>query len=236
MMQTGASPTTQGLLFDKDGTLFGFQATWGGWCADLIRKLAPDAPDVQADLARRLHLDLDRRIFLPGSSVIAGTLWESVSLMLPALEGWTADALHGVILEDSMSVAPVEAVPLAPLLQRFTQAGLLLGVATNDSETPARAQLAALDLEDRFAFIAGADSGFGAKPEPGQCLAFAETHGLDPASVAMIGDSTHDLRAGKLAGMQTVAVLTGVAEADELAPEADVVLEDIGHLPEWLGL
>jgi phosphoglycolate phosphatase len=34
--------------------------------------------------------------------------------------------------------------------------------------------------------------------------------------------------------MQTVAVLTGVAEADELAPLADVVLPNIGHLPDWL--
>ena len=34
----------------------------------------------------------------------------------------------------------------------------------------------------------------------------------------MVGDSTHDLRAGRAAGMRTVAVLTGLAGADELAP------------------
>jgi len=34
--------------------------------------------------------------------------------------------------------------------------------------------------------------------------------------------------------MQTVGVLTGPASADVLAPHADAVLPDIGHLPGWL--
>ena len=50
----------------------------------------------------------------------------------------------------------------------------------------------------------------------------------------MVGDSTHDLRAGRAAGMQTVGVLTGTSLADELWPLADAVLPDIGHLPAWV--
>jgi phosphoglycolate phosphatase len=50
----------------------------------------------------------------------------------------------------------------------------------------------------------------------------------------MVGDSRHDLEAGRSAGMRTVAVLTGIAGAAELAPLADVVLTDIGALPDWL--
>ena len=58
--------------------------------------------------------------------------------------------------------------------------------------------------------------------------------GLDPARVAMVGDSRHDLEAGRAAGMRTVAVLTGVARREDLEPHADVVLADIGALPGWL--
>ena len=47
-------------------------------------------------------------------------------------------------------------------------------------------------------------------------------------------DRTHDLIAGRAAEMQTIAVLTGVAGADELAPFADVVFPDIGHIAGWL--
>ncbi|MEH6752099.1 MAG: HAD hydrolase-like protein, partial [Paracoccaceae bacterium] len=50
----------------------------------------------------------------------------------------------------------------------------------------------------------------------------------------MVGDSHHDLLAGRRAGMQTLGVLTGTALAADLAPMADAVLPDIGHIPAWL--
>ena len=36
--------------------------------------------------------------------------------------------------------------------------------------------------------------------------------------------------------MTTVGVLTGLATRADLAPHADVVLDDIAALPAWLGL
>ena len=65
-------------------------------------------------------------------------------------------------------------------------------------------------------------------------LAFARAFDLDPRRVAMVGDSLHDLSAGRAAGMRTVGVLTGPARRADLAPLADVVLENIGDLPAWL--
>ena len=62
-----------------------------------------------------------------------------------------------------------------------------------------------------FDFVAGCDSGWGGKPAPGQLLAFVAQCGLTPARVAMVGDSKHDLDAGRAAGMAAVAVLTGMA-------------------------
>ena len=105
---------------------------------------------------------------------------------------------------------------------------------TNDSEFAARAQLRSAGVERHFTFVAGFDSGFGAKPAPGPLLAFAEQAGLDPSRVAMVGDSLHDLHAGRAAGMQTLGVLTGTALAHDLAPHADVVFDHIGHIPGWL--
>ena len=112
--------------------------------------------------------------------------------------------------------------------------GLRLGLATTDTELPARRHLAAAGVLEMFDFIAGCDSGWGGKPAPGQLLAFAAHLGMDPRQAAMVGDSTHDLKAARAAGMQAVAVLTGVAEAAELAPHADVVLPDIGGIAAWL--
>ena len=122
------------------------------------------------------------------------------------------------------------------MLQRFRDAGLKLGVATNDAEAPARAHLQTARISSAFDFVVGSDSGYGAKPATGQLLAFCDQVGVAPERTAMVGDSTHDLEAGRSAGMRTIAVLTGLAEAQNLAPFADVVFPDIGHIPDWIGL
>ena len=81
----------------------------------------------------------------------------------------------------------------------------------------------------------GCDSGWGGKPAPGQLLEFLRRFNLTPSRVAMVGDSRHDLDAGRAAGMHAVAVLTGMAVRDDLTDHADVVLDDISALDGWIG-
>jgi phosphoglycolate phosphatase len=226
----------RGLVFDKDGTLFDFHATWAAWTAGLIDELAAGAPASAARLADRLGFDLAGARFEQGSPMIAGTMEVVIDAVLGALPHLDETALRRMIIETSAAAPQVEAAPLAPLLDRLRGAGLRLGLATNDSEAPALAHLGRAGVLDRFDFVAGYDSGHGAKPGPGQLLAFCAATGLPPAACAMIGDSTHDLDSGRAAGMTTIAVLTGPASRDDLAPHADVVLPDIAHLPAWLGL
>jgi phosphoglycolate phosphatase len=71
-------------------------------------------------------------------------------------------------------------------------------------------------------------------PDPDPLCAFAQKVEVTVDQVVMVGDSTHDLIAGQRAGMQTIGVLTGMADAATLAPHADVILPDIGHIPDWL--
>ncbi len=223
-----------GILFDKDGTLFDFHTTWGNWTAGLVNELAGGDPAQAALLADRIGYELDRRQFRRDSIVIASTPPEIADALLPALPGWDKDALIDLMNTRAAAAPQAEAVPLAPLLTRLRQRGLRLGVATNDAEGPARAHLRAAGVEDAFDFIAGSDSGHGAKPGPGMVLAFARALGLDLAEVLMVGDSRHDLAAGQAAGCRKLAVLTGPALAGDLAPFADAVLPDIGRLPGWL--
>ena len=44
----------QGVLFDKDGTLFDFNATWGNWTERLIETETAGRPAERARLARIL--------------------------------------------------------------------------------------------------------------------------------------------------------------------------------------
>lgn len=221
------------LLFDKDGTLFDFRISWGRWASGFLASLASD-PDHAVRLGRAIGFDASTQTFAPDSPVIAATAADIAAALLPHLPGMTLTDLTDLI-DDTAGSAPMsEAVPLRPLLTLLRGRGLRLGVATNDSEAPARQHLAAHSITDCFDFIAGYDSGHGAKPGPGMCLAFAAACGLAPGRVAMVGDSRHDLQAGRAAGMRTIAVLTGIAQPADLEALADVVLPDIGALPAWL--
>lgn len=223
----------RGIIFDKDGTLFDFRQSWGGWAARLLREIAADEAQARR-MGQAIGYDLDTNAFASDSPVIAGTPDEVAEILLPYLPGVS----HGVLVTEMNRLAAraemAQAVPLTPLLTALRDRGLKIGLATNDAEGPARAHLAAHGITELFDFVAGFDSGHGGKPEPGMLLAFAKAMGLEPASVVMVGDSAHDLIAGRAAGMRTVAVLTGIAVAEELVGYADIVLPDIGGLGGWI--
>lgn len=222
------------VLFDKDGTLFDFEATWVAWARAFLLRVSGGDQAMAARLGRGIGFDLNRSRFATDSVVIAGTAGEVADALLPLLLDYDRPGLIRMLNEEAAQAPQAEAVPLAPLLDGLRAMGLRLGVATNDAEQPARAHLGAAGVLDRFDFVAGFDSGHGSKPEPGQLLAFADRMEVEPARVAMVGDSLHDLAAGRAAGMVTVAVLTGPATHGVLARKADIVLPDIGHLPAWL--
>lgn len=224
----------RGLLFDKDGTLFDFHATWSAWARTFLTELAGGDAARAAVLGRAVGFDTAKALFDPDSPIIAGTPGEIAEALLPHLPGTSAPVLVARMNAAAATAPMVEAVPLAPLLEGLRRLGLRLGVVTNDSEVPARSHLVRVGVEQHFDFVAGFDSGFGVKPGPGALLTFADRFGLAPAEVAMVGDSRHDLAAARAAGMRPVAVLTGLAGEEDLAPYAEAVLPDIGHLPGWL--
>lgn len=222
-----------GILFDKDGTLFSFTATWSVWARGFLDRLVGGDHARAREIGAAIGFDYDSATFSRSSVVVAHTPDHIAKALLPYVDMDQA-ALEGFLNAEAAKVPQAPAVPLVPLLGGFRAQGLVLGMATNDAEAPARAHLQAAEITGFFNFIAGYDSGFGGKPGPGMCLGFAKAMGLDAHRVVMVGDSLHDLHAGRAAGMQVVAVLTGLAQADELAPHADIVLPDIGHLPAWL--
>jgi phosphoglycolate phosphatase len=227
--------TVRGIVFDKDGTLFDFQTTWAAVTGRMLSVLAGGDPGLEARLAEAAGYDLGERKLLPGSVIVAATVVESADALLSAMPRGTD---RGRVIETMIRLAEtapqIEAVPLVPLFDGFRARGLALGIATNDGEDPARVHLDRAGVLGHMDFLAGYDSGHGAKPGPGQLLAFCAATGLSAETVLMVGDSRHDLMAGQAAGMRTVGVLTGLATADDLAGEATVVLDHIGHLPEWL--
>jgi phosphoglycolate phosphatase len=193
--------------------------------------------DVLEELMRVSQYVEEERRFLAtsplvaGSSVQYGPLWAAVLAReaSPALYA-EIDGLFGHFgLERLVPVGDPAAVA-AELAAR----GFRLGLATNDAERAARDQARALGIAGRLAFVAGYDSGFGAKPDPGMVLAFAQSIGCRPGETALVGDSLHDLHAARAAGAVAIAVLSGPlgqAARAELAPHADLVIDTLSDLP-----
>lgn len=233
-MVNDLSGKVDGLLFDKDGTLIDFHGTWDAWAAEIIEHLADGDTDLRDKIAGVIDFDLGLGRLMPESIAIAETNRDISQAVADVLPGRHVDEVEQFLVISGANAPVVPVLPLGPYLSALTAQGLILGLLTNDSEFGARAHLKTMDIEAHFDFIAGFDSGFGAKPAPEPLLHFASAHGLTPARVAMVGDSVHDLMAGRAAGMQTIGVLTGPAEEQHLAPHADVIFPDIGHIPEWL--
>ena len=222
----------EAIIFDKDGTLFGFQDTWSVWARAVLEELTETDAEKQA-AATAIGFDLRADAFLTDSVVIAGTAADIDRALQPILPQRSniIEVLDGIAAQTPQAPVP-ELHATLDILRRDHELGLM----TNDSEVPARAHLAQVGIADRFSFVAGYDSGFGAKPDPGPLLAFSNAVGIQPRQTLMVGDSRHDLAAGRAAGMGTVGVLTGVAEAADLADLADVILPDIRGIAAWLGL
>jgi phosphoglycolate phosphatase len=232
--------TIRGILFDKDGTLFDFQATWQRVIEAVLDTLAPDH-ETWSRMARSGGYDPVRGRFLPGSPVVAGTTSEIAQLWSGFRPDLGAARIERILddtgldtLADPTALFPT-AADLPGLLAGLRTSGYALGIATHDSEQGARIQLGAVGACSAFDFIAGYDSGHGLKPGPGMLLAFAAAADLVPASIAMVGDSRHDLEVAHGAGAaMAIGVLTGPASREDLAPYADHILPSIEHLPALL--
>lgn len=91
------------------------------------------------------------------------------------------------------------------------------------------------DLVKYFDVIVTGLSAKHTKPYPDPILLAAQKMGVEPEECLMIGDTTVDMRAGKSAGAQTVGVLCGFGEEDELVRMgADMILKSTTELTDVL--
>lgn len=233
-MKAGA---IRAILFDKDGTLVDFQRTWGPAVRAVMRQLASgDNAAYERLAAASRFVEADQR-FLPDSPLIAeptsvyGALW-AAALGRPANAAFFAEIDR--LLCDATTRHLAAIGDPKTLLRSLAARGYRLGMVTNDAEVTARAHARKLGLDDVLEFIAGYDSGFGAKPDPGPVLAFAQAVGVPASETAVVGDSVHDLAAARAAGAIAIGVLTGPALSAILAPHADALLASPAELAAWL--
>lgn len=225
----------RGVLFDKDGTLFDFNATWGAFCNRMLDRLAANDEALKDQLAAAVGYDRNGGGFLAGSLIVNASSGEVDAVWADLVPAVTLAEVE-VMTREEMQNLPVSPIcDLAALMHELRNAGMRVGVATNDYEQGATLQLTKVGALEAFDFVCGSDSGSGRKPGPGMINTFCEKMGLTPAQVAFVGDSTHDLHCGQNAGVGArIGVLTGPANKGDLEALASVVLNSIADLPGYL--
>lgn len=122
------------------------------------------------------------------------------------------------------------------LLKQLTSKGIKLGLLTS-SWKYALMPLEQEGLLPYFSVVITKEDGYPAKPKPDGLIACLEQIDAKPSESIIVGDSPVDIKAGKATGVQTIGVMSGIADRATLAAEGpDMILNHVGDLLTVFGL
>jgi phosphoglycolate phosphatase len=226
-------PAISAILFDKDGTLLDYARSWLPVNRAVAMLAAQDNADLADHLLQACGMDPVSGHVVPDSLLAAGNTVEIADGLIAA-----GGTLGREMLIREMDIAfargAEHSVPVTDLLAFFTrlkERGLKTGIASSDNEKSIRATAERFGFARLVDFVAGYDSGYGCKPEPGMALAFCQAVGVRPENTAMVGDNNHDMHMGRTAGCGLViGVLTGTGSRGSLSTASDHVLDNITQI------
>jgi phosphoglycolate phosphatase len=230
----------KGILFDKDGTLVDFQATWFAIGDRLALQAAGGDRSAADRLLEIAGYDFDHHCFKADSVFAAGTNADIVALWYPEVKPAERAAMTVDFDRITAEEGALQSVALPGACEAvgvLRSSGLKLGVVTNDSTGGAEKTLAALGIAQLFDAAYGYDAVARPKPAPDAVQAFCDLTGLKPSQVAIIGDNRHDLEMARASGAGlAIGVLSGTGTRESLTPMADVVLNSVADVPALLKL
>lgn len=217
----------QALCFDVDGTL---SDTDDQYAARFARLLTPVRTFLPGRDPQRAARWLVMRLEAPGNLAIGIPDTLGLDDDLHRLSEWlrrkrlTGRKPHHFELIDGVRTTLEALRPHYPMT-----------VVTARGPRGTLAFLEQFDLGGFFSGVASSQTSPRTKPHPDPIYWSANTMGVPPAACLMIGDTTVDIRAGRAAGAQTVGVLSGFGEEDELRRAgADEILPSVADLPALL--
>jgi len=223
MRPTPPPPTLRTVLLDLDGTL-----------ADTAPDLAYALNRLREEEGRApLPYEVIRAAVSHGSSALVRLGFGDVTdeTAFAALRQRLLDRYHRHLARDTRLFAGMDA-----LLQYVEDNGLNWGVVTNKPAFLTDPLMAALGLAARAACIVSGDTTAYCKPHPEPLLHACRLAGSAAAECVYIGDAERDIRAGRAAGMHTLAATFGyLGEADR--PQewgADALVDDPAAIIRWL--
>ncbi len=208
-------------VFDCDGTLVDSQA-------NICR--AMEEAFLLADIPAPPHAAIRRIVGLSLVEAIRALLPHADDAQHRRMAADYKDAFFRLRTSGAMTEEPLFE-GIAGVIDRLTDDGWRLGVATGKSDRGLAHILAHHGLSDRFVTLQTADR-HPSKPDPAMLLAAMDEAGAEPHMTAMIGDTSFDMAMAKAAGARAIGVAWGYHDVHDLVDGgADVVADRVAALP-----
>ncbi|WP_326686784.1 MULTISPECIES: HAD family hydrolase [unclassified Streptomyces] len=213
-MSAPTGPVRRGVIFDLDGTLADTAPAITAVTAKILSGMgrSPVEAEIRATVGKPLDQNFAQLLGLaPDHADVGHAMGEYRRLF----------GEH-VRAEGRRLLFP----GVASGLLHLREAGRKLGIATSKVHAAAVKTVELTSIHELFDAIAGHDSVPRGKPHPDMALRVADEFGLAPEECVVVGDAVGDIEMGVSAGMATIGVGYGVAEAAELtAAGADTVVD-----------
>jgi phosphoglycolate phosphatase len=233
------------VIFDKDGTLIDFAATWVPLIrkrSSLLLKTLGRNGEMEALLLRAWGIDptsgrIDPRGPCPVSprpeEIIIGTMalyqqgypWDEA-------KQWVTQAFDEAdkTTDRRQLLKPIPGI--RRFLSQLKQNGFLLALATNDERRDTEAMISDLGWDGLFDRILCSGEVSQPKPHPEMVLSICRDLSVSPREAVFIGDTVNDMKMGKAAGLaSTIGIVEGgVTSREELERVADIVMDSIRDL------
>jgi phosphoglycolate phosphatase len=234
------------VIFDKDGTLIDFTATWVPLIqkrvAFLLKLLGKNDETLRAFLLKSWGIDpisgrVDPRGPCPVSprsdEIVIGTMalyqrrypWDEA-------KQWVTQAFDEADADGDWREKVVPIKGIQPFLSRLRKDRFHTALATSDERKDTEAILSHLGMDGLFDIVLCAGEVSPPKPHPETILTICRKLSVRPDEAVMVGDSVTDMVMGKKAGVAlTIGILEGgVTPREELEKVADLVVDSIRDL------